>query len=166
MVILVLAIGLFAGVAYRDVRTGRIPNRLALAIGALGLVRMILAGDTTAGFYTLAAAAAVFAVACLLFRRGLVGGGDVKLLTAATLLVGYRDLAGLLLVMSLCGALIALVVVAADRLAPRLRSAPRAARSPPVRADRGSSARLTVPYGVAIAAAGILTLLLQSNPRG
>ena len=85
---------LFAGVAYRDMRTRRIPNELAVAIGALGLVRMILAGDPGAALYTLAAGAAVFAVDCLLFWRGLIGGGDVKLLAASTLLVGYRDLSG------------------------------------------------------------------------
>ena len=68
--------------------------------------------------------------------------------------------------MSLCGALIALAVVAADRLgsAAALCSAPGddAAGAE----QSGTPARLTVPYGVAIAAAGILILLLQSSPPG
>jgi prepilin peptidase CpaA len=166
VVMLLLAIGLFAVVAYRDLRTGRIPNALTLAIGGLGVVRLVLAGDPAAALYTLAAAAALFAAAFLLLRRGLVGGGDVKLVSAAALLVGYRDLLGLLLVMSLCGALMAFAVLAAEKLAPRLRPARLPTVPPPARAERGSSARLTVPYGVAIAVAGVVTLFLQSSPPG
>ena len=168
-VILLFAIGLFAVVAYRDIRTRRIPNALALAIGALGLARIILAGDTGAAVCTLAAGAAVFAAGFLLFWRGLIGGGDVKLLTASALLVGYRDLFGFLFVMSLCGALVALAVIAADRLGPAfdklgLRSIPRRAPMPP--APPGTPARLSLPYGVAIAAAAVLILLVQSSPPG
>ncbi len=165
--ILVLGIAIFALVAYGDVRRRRIPNALAVAIGALGLVRMILAGDPSAFLHTLAAGAAVFAAAFLLFWRGLVGGGDVKLLTAASLLVGYHDLLSFLLLMSLSGAVVSIAVVAANKLAPSLdklglRPIPRPVTVPVSR----QSARLSVPYGVAIAAAGVVILVLQSSAPG
>ena len=164
--ILLLGIGLFAVAAYGDVRTRRIPNELALGVGALGLLRMMLAGDASAPLYTLGAAAAVFAVAFLLFRFDLVGGGDVKLLTAAALLVGHHDLLGFLFLMSLCGALISLAMLTADKLGPMLRHSPRPAMLPVPEKSRGTAERLSVPYGVAIAAAGILVLALQSSLPG
>jgi prepilin peptidase CpaA len=165
-VILFLGVGLFAVAAYGDVRTRRIPNELALGIGALGLLRMMLADDARAPLYTLGAAAVVFAVAFLLFRRDLVGGGDVKLLTAAALLIGYHDLLSFLLLMSLCGAFISLAMLTADKLGSMLRHNPRPAMLPVPENSPGTPGRLSVPYGVAIAAAGILVLALQSSLPG
>jgi prepilin peptidase CpaA len=165
-VILFLGIGLFTGAAYGDARTRRIPNELALAVGVLGLLRMILEGEPRAILYTFGAAAAVFAVAFFLFRRGLVGGGDVKLLTAAALLIGYHDLLSFLLLMSLCGALISLAVLAANKFGPVLRYGPRQAMASVSEEIRGTPERLSVPYAVAIAAAGVLILVLQSLHPG
>jgi prepilin peptidase CpaA len=95
-----------------------------------------------------------------LFWRGLVGGGDVKLTAAAVLLVGYHALSGFLVAMSLCGLVVTLAVLAADRLAPRPAAVPLGATHDP------TPARPTVPYGVAIAASGIVTLVLQSIVTG
>jgi len=114
-----------------------------------------------AGF-TLAAAILIFAVSFALFQYGAIGGGDAKIVPATALLVGYRELLSFLLLMSLCGGVLALVTLAADRLDPAvrcLRRAARAASAPDV--DRGGVAaeRPTVPYGVAVATAGVITLL-------
>jgi prepilin peptidase CpaA len=159
-VILFLGIGLFAVVAYGDMKTRRIPNGLAIAVGILGLFRMILTGDPSAALYTLAASAGVFTATFLLFWRGFLGGGDVKLMAATALLVGYHDLFEFLFVMSVCGALVSLAVVAGYRLGLRR------ATVLPAEDHHKTSTRPTVPYGVAIAAAGILTLLLQSSVPG
>src|SRR5216110_1805611 len=94
-----VAIGILLAIAYGDVRTRRIPNALAAAIAILGLARLIIAYDWAAAMYTLIASAAVFAVAFVLFWRGVFGGGDAKLLTAMALLVGSHDLLDFLLIM-------------------------------------------------------------------
>src|SRR5439155_8508456 len=91
MIIVVVAIVIFAAAAYRDVRSRRIPNALSYAIGSLGLLRMLLAGDPVAAGWTFAAAAFVLAIGFMLFWGGTFGGGDAKLLTGAVLLVGYHD---------------------------------------------------------------------------
>jgi prepilin peptidase CpaA len=130
----------------------------------LGLMRMFLAGELSMALYGLAAAAALFAVASLLFWWGLVGGGDVKLAGASALLVGHHDLPGFLVVMSLSGALISLIIVAAhdSRLGAWLRPVPRLATT--LAAEE--LPQMSVPYGVAIATAGIMTLALQSFVPG
>ena len=194
-VVLLLAIGALAIAAYGDVRTRLIPNRLVYAIGILGLVRMILAGDPFAAAYTFAAGAVVLLLGVLLFWRGMLGGGDAKLLTATVLLVGHHALFDFLFVMALSGGVLALAVLAADRLGPWFRSIPLvigvgdgpsrlailaeekldrwlpfmarpATNAPGAEQASGTPARPTVPYGVAIAAAGILILVLQTSSPG
>jgi prepilin peptidase CpaA len=157
LIILLLGIGIFGFVAYGDIRTRRIPNEMIVAILALAAFRIAMDGDPRAGLYTLAAAAALFVATFLLFWRGLLGGGDVKLIGATALLIGYHSLFEFLFVMSVSGALVAVAVLARDRLGPR-----RAA-TPPLE-DQKVQARLTVPYGVAIAVAGIVVLLVQYFP--
>jgi len=150
----VLAAGLFLIAAYGDIRTRRIPNALALAVATLGLARLTVIGDPAAALTTLGAAAAVFAVGFLLFWRGLIGGGDVKLMAAAVLLVGAPALSLFLVAMSLCGLAVTLATLAVDRLARRAAGA-----HPPSENVPGS--RRTVPYGVAIAGGAVLTLAVQ-----
>jgi prepilin peptidase CpaA len=162
ILILILGVCIFAVVAYGDIRTRRIPNELVVAILALAAFRIALAGDPSAALYTLAASVALFAATFLLFWRGLLGGGDVKLLVATGFLIGYHDLFQFLFVMSICGALVALAVVAHNRLGQRAATGPALEDQEPPEPP----ARLTVPYGVAIAAAGIVTLLVQSFHPG
>jgi prepilin peptidase CpaA len=164
--ILILGMGILAVIAYGDVSTRRIPNVLSLAIAILGLLRIILDHDPVAAGHTLAAATAIFIAAFLLFWYGGIGGGDTKLVAATALLVGYHDLFSFLLLMSACGGALALAVLARDRLSRR--------RWLPARRERGplttetaeciaAPARpTTVPYGVAIAAAGVVTLILNA----
>ena len=159
--VLLLGIGIFAVVAYGDIRTRRIPNELVVAILALASFRIALAGDPTSAIYTLAASIALFAATFLLFWRGLLGGGDVKLLVATGFLIGYHDLFQFLFVMSVCGALVAVAVLAHNRLGGRVTASAPEHQEPPE-----PPARLTVPYGVAISIAGIVTLLAQSFPLG
>jgi prepilin peptidase CpaA len=148
--ILLLGIALFVAAAYGDVKTFRIPNWLVAAVAILGLCRLIVIGDLSVALYTAGASLVVFIVVFLLFWRGLVGGGDAKLMTATALLVGYSHLFNFLALMSICGALLTLAMLVtwwrSEQPQPK--------------------ARLAVPYGVAIAAGGIVTLLFQSSLIG
>ena len=128
-----------------------------MALVALGVARLSLEAGPAAALYTITAAAAVFGVGLLLFWRGLIGGGDVKLTAAAVLLLGYHALPGFLLAMSFCGLAVTLTMLIAARVLPRFA----VAASAPTPTPADASGRPTIPYGVAIAAAGILILLLQ-----
>ena len=157
--ILLVGVCLFAVVAYFDIRTRRIPNEFIVGILALASFRIALAGDPIAGLYTLAASAALFIATFLLYWRGLLGGGDVKLIGATGLLVGYPNLFEFLFVMSVSGALIAVALLAREKLGRR-----RATTPPPENQKR--PALLTVPYGAAIATAAVVSLLLQNFRAG
>jgi prepilin peptidase CpaA len=163
--VLVVAIGILSIVAYGDVRTRRIPNVLAGVIAMLGLIQMLLVHNPVSAGHTLAASAAVITAAFLLFWRGAIGGGDAKLVAAMALLIGYQNLLSFLFLMGLCGGALAIAILARDKLCPRFWRVSQPARMP--RATEATeciaaAARSTVPYGVAIAAAGVITLILKS----
>jgi prepilin peptidase CpaA len=159
VIVLILGIGLFACIAYGDFRTRRIPNEFIVGILALAAFRTALTGTPSSALYTIVAAAALFVGTFLLFWRGLLGGGDVKLIGATALLVGYRELFEFLFVMSVAGALIAVAILAQDRLARRRATTPAPEDQQPL-------VQLTVPYGAAIAAAAIVSLLAQTVRPG
>jgi prepilin peptidase CpaA len=137
-----VGIALFIIAAYSDVTSFRIPNLLVAAVALLAVARLIVVGDPSAAVYTVGASVIVLAIGLVLFWCGFVGGGDAKLLTASALLIGYHDLFSFLVFMSICGALIALTAIASRWQKP--------------------SAKLYIPYGVAIATAGSVTLFFQS----
>jgi prepilin peptidase CpaA len=160
--VLAVAVGILVIVAYEDVRTRRIPNALSLAAAALCLARIALAADVIDAGYTLAAAIIVFAITFALFQRGAIGGGDAKILPATVLLIGYRELLGFLFLMSLCGGVLALATLAAERLDLSFRRLPRRAHvfsTGQSDRHRVASKGSTVPYGVAVATAGVITLI-------
>jgi prepilin peptidase CpaA len=142
--ILLAGIVLFIFVAYGDVKFFRIPNTLVYAVALLGVTRLIIIGDPSAALYTVGASFAVLIVGFVLFWQGFAGGGDAKLVTAAALLVGYHDLFGFLLAMGICGALVSLAIIVTHW-------------------SERSKRKLAVPYGVAIATAGGVTLFFQSS---
>jgi len=152
--ILILGIALFIFAAYGDVMTFRIPNMLVAAIALLGVTRLIVTGDPSAALYTVGASFAVLIAGFVLFAQGFWGGGDAKLTAAAALLVGHHDLPSSLLIMGICGALCSFAVLFIRRHLPVWVGPSLAIRLLNVR---------SVPYGVAIAAGGITTLLSQSS---
>jgi len=156
-----IATGILGIVAYYDLLTRRIPNTLSIAILALGMIRMALVADPVAVCHTLADTMLIFVATFLLFWRGMIGGGDAKLVAAMALLIGHQKLFDFLFFMSAFGGVLGLAVLARDKLAPRLARLEfaRAGRFVPELgwpAQRDS----TVPYGVAIAAAGVITLII------
>jgi prepilin peptidase CpaA len=147
-IVLLAGIALFSVAAYGDARTFKIPNKLVIAVAVLGALRLIIIGDPSVAIHTAAITAIVFIGSLLLFWRNFIGGGDAKLITATALLIGYNSLFNFLLVMSVCGALVSLVVLVMYWASPQ----PKAA--------------LAVPYGVAIAGGAIVTLLFQPSLFG
>jgi prepilin peptidase CpaA len=110
---------------------------------------------------TFAAAFATFAVAFFCFWSGWFGGGDVKLLSAAILLIGARDAMTFLMLMALAGGALSVVVVIWTLVGRwRIR---RQATAPGMPGPDGESAvaMMTVPYAVAISAAALLILFSQ-----
>lgn len=133
-----------------DLRTMRIPNSLVLLLFAGYFVAIPLVPLTLPNVaWSVAAAAAVFALGFVGFSFSWIGGGDVKLLSVATLWLGAGNAAPFIFYTSLFGAVLTIVI-----LIFRCLSLPAAWQRWDwiARLHRRDSG---VPYGVAIAAAGI-----------
>ena len=163
-VVLIAAISLFAVIAYSDVRSRRISNPLSLAIAILGLVRIVLAYDAVAAAQTVAAASITFAATFLLFWRGAIGGGDAKLIAATVLLIGSHGLLRFLFLMSICGGVLALTTLAQDQFRVRHWHSHQARKALGTETTNRitETTNTTVPYGVAVAAAGVISLILEA----
>jgi prepilin peptidase CpaA len=149
-------VAVMAMAAFEDFRRLVIPNLLPILLCALWPFYIATTGVALSGIgAALICAALVFVVGAVLFSRGLLGGGDVKLLSAATLWAGPAGTAKLLMLTCAFGGVLALFM-----LLPFGRCALVAARrmlgQPP--AIAGSGLSIPIPYGIAIAAAAVVVI--------
>jgi len=156
MLLFAAATALLFAVAH-DVAVRTVPNRVSLIIAAAGLGLNALDGQSGPALF---GASLVFAGCWYCWRRGWIGGGDVKLLSACTLLVPPALVPELILSTAIAGAALALFYLALARLLPSgptpratglLRRVWRAER-------RRIRRRLSLPYACAISAGVFLTL--------
>jgi prepilin peptidase CpaA len=135
-----------------DLASYTIPNWLQVALSVAfllyaGVVAMPLA---VFGMHALAGLCALI-LGFALFAFGYIGGGDAKLFAATALWLGWHDLLLYALIASLIGGALALLFIGVRRLP-----------LPAVLYGQGWVARLHqakfIPYGVALAAGGLLAL--------
>lgn len=142
-VINIIAVVLFGAAAVSDLVGRRIPNAICLVLAAFGLARFVMtAPGWEIALLELAIAVGLLGVGAMLFNRGLVGGGDVKLLAAGALWLGLGGVAPFLMITALVGGGLALLWIARRALVPSL-----------------CKQSLELPYGVAISTGGILVTL-------
>jgi prepilin peptidase CpaA len=140
--------------AASDAMSMRIPNALILCLLAGYAVTTALSPPGWAGLAASAAvAAALLATGAALFAGGVMGGGDVKLLAVTGLWVGPAETPALLLLTALAGGALALALVLCRAAGLQRPVGGRvAALCDPM--DR-------VPYGIAIAAAAVVVVVLR-----
>ncbi|MEJ0016001.1 MAG: A24 family peptidase [Acetobacteraceae bacterium] len=150
-ILLLAGAAILLAAAVHDVIARTVPNWMAATLAVIGLASQILHGRP---LVSVACALVVFLAAALCWRAGWLGGGDVKLLGAATLLVPPGDVVGFIAAVALIGAGLALIYLAGSRIvtAPGPhrpeRLLARAARIERWRMRRGCP----LPYACAIAA--------------
>jgi Flp pilus assembly protein protease CpaA len=154
-----LEILLLLYVATIDISTRLIPNEICLALALLGIASQLASPMQVAE--SVVAAAILFLLLLVVYQRGWMGGGDVKLLVALAIGLPLAGMFQLLTATALAGGVLALVHVIM-RLLPHPKLAP--AGSSLIRrvyaVERWRHLRhAPLPYGVAIACGGIWTIL-------
>jgi prepilin peptidase CpaA len=150
-----------AAAAFEDFRRLVIPNLLPLALCAVWPLYFIYVAAAPSLLGALAAigcALAVFVLGAVLFARGYLGGGDVKLLTAATLWAGPAGTPALLVLTGVLGGALAIFLLLP--FGGHVVNAARTVLGTAPSTERGMAA--PVPYGVAIAAAAVIVTLSPS----
>lgn len=146
--------GLMLTAAIWDLRRFVIPNWLNAAVLLLFPVAALVLPESVAWWSHLGAALAGLVLAAPLFFRGWMGAGDVKMFAALAAWTGFGEFLALLFYVVLSGGVLALVLLALRGLAPlALRRVAGPERAEPPAALRPGG---PVPYGVAIAAGGLL----------
>ncbi|HJS87116.1 MAG TPA: A24 family peptidase [Acetobacteraceae bacterium] len=153
-----LLVGLLGAAALHDAAFRTVPNWISLALACGGLALRGLHHDLLPG---LAVALGLFALLALLWTRGLLGGGDVKLAGATALTVPPDAAPSFVLAVSLAGGVLALLYLALSLVVSR--PAPGVRRSLPARLLKAEAWRVhrrgPLPYAAAIAAGCVFTLL-------
>jgi prepilin peptidase CpaA len=138
--------------ALHDLATRTIPNGLTLTVAGTALLAAAGQGHLLG---SILAAGFVLACAALCWRRGWMGGGDVKLLGAITLAVPLAGLPALIAAVAISGGILGLLYVLAARLLRPVPAGPlprtfiaRVLRTERWRISRGGP----LPYACAITA--------------
>ena len=152
--------GLMAMAAFEDFRRLIIPNVVPAGLCVLWPLHVATAPGASfaAGIAAAGCAAAVFLAGALLFSRGLIGGGDVKLLAVATLWAVPAGTLSLLVLTGLLGGLLCVFVL--TPLGQIAMAASGQAVLDPTSGGAADDKRpVVVPYGVAIAAAALIVTI-------
>lgn len=151
--------------AAHDVAVRTVPNLVSAIVAAAGLGVNALDAQLGSALF---GGGLVFAGCWYCWRRGWIGGGDVKLLTACAMLVPPPLVPALVLATALAGGALALLYLGLARLlqlsGPRQPAGPRPAGliGRIWRAERRRiRRRLSLPYACAISAGVLLTLNLS-----
>lgn len=148
--IAILALLLIAA-AVQDATSMRISNMLSLAILLVGISVMDVHGLRWPMWQNGALVLLLLTVGTLIFGTGLLGGGDVKLLTAVGIWFRFADGLWLVVAVSISGGVLAIVMIVGRRVLARARGVP---------VKRGM-----IPYGVAIAAGALTVVGLQYQAK-
>lgn len=141
-VALLCALGaLLIAAAITDLRARIISNRLNLAVALLAPLWWLANGYALWPDMAvqLLVGAAIFTLFAALFALGMMGGGDVKLLTALALWFPWQAVLSLIVLIALLGGVVTLVTVIHHRMTRRL-------------------GQPEIPYGVAISLAALWLL--------
>lgn len=159
-------LGLLVTASLCDLETRRIPNPVSVALALSGLGARLVNAGPLAALDGVVSALAVLGLLWLPWRRGWLGGADVKVAMGAAVWIGLAHLPHFVFAAALAGGPLAL---ACWLLAPRgaradvrvtlwelvvLRRLPRTYAV--------SAASIAVPYSIAVAAGASVTILVGS----
>ena len=143
-IVAALFVAVLAVAALSDIRHRRIPNWTVLAVAALFGVWAFV-GPAVSLASSLAASGIVLLTTGVFCAFKLLGAGDSKLMTAVALFAGLGHLVQFVLVTVIAGGALALAsLVVQARIFATIRS--------------GSDFGRDIPYGVAIAIAGVVVM--------
>jgi len=146
--------------AWRDVVTRMIPDTLSLLLLATGGLARVLEGPSAFAL-SLAAGLLLLILLMIAHSRGLIGGGDVKIMTALAIGLSPFDSYRFVIATAAAGGLLAIAYLVLSRMTQFVslsRRIPFVGRVFAVEAWR-IRRRGPLPYGVAIAAGGAFVLL-------
>jgi prepilin peptidase CpaA len=168
MVIALAMLALLMASAWCDIATRTIPDSFGLLLLALGGFARALEGPAALAL-SAATALTLFLLLLAAYSRGLLGGGDVKIITAMAIGLSPLDSYRFVVATAIAGGVLGVLYL---MLSQRLRTRHRTPRSETRRSLLGRVAAIeswrirrrgSLPYGVAIAVGGAFVLLRSGS---
>jgi len=155
-----LQIILLLCVIMSDVATRLISNKICFTIAIVGIGGHLLI-DPRLLPSSIVISAALFLLLLLMYRRGWIGGGDVKLLAALTIGLPITQLGSFFMLTAMIGGILAVMHLMMRRLPyPTIPPAGSSLIRRVYAVERWRNLRhAPLPYGVAIAGSGIWIIL-------
>ncbi|MBY0427791.1 MAG: prepilin peptidase [Alphaproteobacteria bacterium] len=145
--------------ALSDIKKLIISNRLCLFLAALFPLYVLTAPHEIMWLHHVLIAGTVLVIGFAMFAMNFLGGGDVKMLAAASLWAGPKMIATLLLFTSFAGGLLALGFAVAALYRARVLKIEAKSETNEVIPWH----KTPVPYGVAIACGGVTALFMMAQ---
>ena len=144
--------------AMHDIGFRTIPDWVAVTLAVDGCLLRLLDSRLLVG---VVCGLVIFALAAICWRRGWLGGGDVKLLGATTILVPPTLVPGYIAAVAFVGGGLALLYLFLERIvpSPRFRHSGSLLWRILVVECRRIRRRASLPYATAISAAAVLMLV-------
>lgn len=158
---IVASLSVLGFASLRDIATRTVPNWTAAALSLIGLAARVSDGTL---LQAILASAAVFLAAMFCWRRGWLGGGDVKLLGGTAMVVPPFAIPTLISYVALVGGVMAVFYLVARGLVPQaLKAPPQTMLGRVLRAECWRIRRKgPLPYACAIAIGATLVLVRLS----
>jgi prepilin peptidase CpaA len=154
--------------ACRDISTRTIPNGVVIIVALASLAARLIVGVSAVGV-SIAAALALFLILLILHARGILGGGDAKLIPAIALGLPLPAISHFVFVTVMAGGILGVLhLIGRWAVRGRRPSAPPPRGASLLRrvfsAERWRIARHgSLPYGVAIACGGIWVIMSRAG---
>jgi prepilin peptidase CpaA len=147
--------------AWNDIATRLIPDAISLCLLAVGAVARLFEDRPSDLAFSAGTALLLFVLLLILHSRGLIGGGDVKIMTALAVGLSPLDCYRFIVATAIAGGLLGITYLVLSRRLPAMHSVRRASLLGRVAIleIRRIRRRGPLPYGVAIAAGGTFVLL-------
>lgn len=150
LILFAVVAGLLMAAAFHDLAFRTVPNWLSGVLLGLGLVKHTAQDGLP---YSVGSVALIFILASFCWRRGLMGGGDVKLLSASASLVPVGGRLDFILFVAIAGGVLATIYLVLQRIiSTPSRTQPSGIVGRVLKAERWRIARRgPLPYASAIA---------------
>jgi prepilin peptidase CpaA len=161
LLFLLLACALLLTAAWNDIATRMIPDAISLWLLAIGALARLVEGNPSDLAFSVGTALVLLSLLLTLYSRGLIGGGDVKIMTALAVGLSPFDCYRFIVATAIAGGLLGITYLVLSRRLPpmhRVRGASLLNRVAVLENQR-IRRRGPLPYGVANAAGGTFVLL-------
>jgi prepilin peptidase CpaA len=156
----VATVVLLATAAWHDIATRTIPDSIGLTLAGMGVLARALLGPTALSL-SVATAIVIFGLLLAAYTRGLIGGGDVKIISALAVGLPPFDTYCFVVATAIAGGVLAIAYLGLSRvLRPRFIYGSQSIVHRVVAIECWRIRRQgPLPYGVAIAVGGTFVLL-------